>query len=58
MEMLPEEASREESQYRAYVSLEIQQGLDDEARGAVVSHAEVQQRLAKWIVRTERAARR
>jgi predicted transcriptional regulator len=51
LERLPEDASLEDIQYHIYVRQKIQQGLDDEDRGQVVSHAEVQQRLGKWLTR-------
>lgn len=46
---LPEDASLEDIQYHIYVRQKIQQGLDDVEAGRVVSHEEVQRRLAKWI---------
>jgi len=49
LQMLPEDASFEDIQYHIYVRQKIQQGLDDADAGRVVSHAEVQKRLAKWI---------
>jgi len=51
LEMLPEDASLEDIQYHIYVRQKIQQGMDDIDAGRVVSHAEVQQRLAKWLTR-------
>ncbi|HEX8253938.1 MAG TPA: hypothetical protein VF846_12385 [Thermoanaerobaculia bacterium] len=48
LQMLPEDASLEDIQYHIYVRQKIEQGLEDEAAGRVLSHAEVQQRLAKW----------
>ncbi|HVR39408.1 MAG TPA: hypothetical protein VMU84_09945 [Thermoanaerobaculia bacterium] len=36
-------------EYRNYVRQKIQQGLDDVAAGRVVSHEEVQKRIAEWI---------
>jgi predicted transcriptional regulator len=48
---LPEDASLEDIQYHIYVRQKIQQGLDDEEAGRVLSHAEVQQRLAKWLTK-------
>ena len=51
LQMLPEDASFEDIQYHIYVRQKIQQGLDDEAAGRVVSHADVQRRLAKWITK-------
>jgi predicted transcriptional regulator len=49
--MLPEDASLEDIQYHIYVRQKIQQGLDDAAAGRVVSHEEVQRRLAKWLTK-------
>lgn len=46
--MLPEDASLEDIQYHIYVRQKIEQGLADVEAGRVISHAEVQQRLAKW----------
>ena len=51
LEMLPEDASLEDIQYHIYVRQKIQQGIDDEDAGRVVSHADVQQRLAKWLTK-------
>jgi len=51
LQMLPEDASLEDIQYHIYVRQKIQQGLDDEAAGRVVSHVDVQRRLAKWLTK-------
>lgn len=51
LQTLPEDASLEDIQYHIYVRQKIQQGLDDVDAGRVVSHAEVQQRLAKWLTK-------
>ena len=51
LEMLPEDASLEDIQYHIYVRQKIQQGLDDVEAGRVVSHEEVQRRLAKWLTK-------
>ena len=49
LQALPEDASLEDIQYHIYVRQRIQQGLEDIEAGRVVSHAEVQKRLAKWL---------
>ena len=49
LENLPEDASLEDIQYHIYVRQKIEQGLADVAAGRVVSHEEVQRRLAKWL---------
>ena len=51
LEALPADASLEDIQYHIYVRQKIQQGLDDIAAGRVVSHDEVQKRLAKWLTK-------
>ena len=51
LQMLPEDASLEDIQYHIYVRQKIQQGLDDAEAGRVVSHSEVQRRLAKWLTK-------
>ncbi len=49
LEKLPEDASLEDIQYHIYVRQKIEQGLEDVSAGRVVSHEEVQRRLAKWL---------
>ena len=49
--MLPEDASLEDIQYHIYVRQKIEQGLADVEAGRVISHTEVQQRLAKWLTK-------
>jgi predicted transcriptional regulator len=51
LQVLPEDASLEDIQYHIYVRQKIQQGVEDSEAGRVVSHAEVQQRLAKWLTK-------
>jgi predicted transcriptional regulator len=51
LEKLPEDASLEDIQYHIYVRQKIEQGLDDVEAGRVVSHAEVQRRLARWLTK-------
>jgi predicted transcriptional regulator len=48
---LPEDATLEDIQYHIYIRQKIEQGLVDVEAGRVVSHAEVQQRLAKWLTK-------
>jgi predicted transcriptional regulator len=49
--MLPEDASLEDIQYHIYVRQKIEQGMTDVEAGRVISHGEVQQRLAKWLTK-------
>lgn len=49
LEQLPESASLEDIQYRIYVWKKIQAGLDTEAEGRVISQAEVERRMARWV---------
>jgi predicted transcriptional regulator len=51
LQMLPEDVSLDDIQHYIYVRQKIQQGLDDDEARRVVSHSEVQQRLAKWLTR-------
>jgi len=48
---LPEDATLEDIQYHIYVRQKIEQGLADVEAGRVVTHADVQQRLAKWLTK-------
>ena len=48
---LPEDATLEDIQYHIYVRQKIEQGIADVEAGRVISHAEVQQRLAKWLTK-------
>jgi predicted transcriptional regulator len=48
---LPDDASLEDIQYHIYVRQKVQQGLADEAAGRTLTHAEVQQRLSKWLTK-------
>lgn len=47
-EVLPEDASLEDIQYRIDVCQPIEQGLTDAYAGRVESHDEVVRRLQKW----------
>jgi len=49
LENLPEDASLEDIQYHLYVRQKIEQGLADVAAGRIISHAEVERRLSKWL---------
>ncbi len=49
LEKLPDDASFEDIQYHIYVRQKIEEGLADIGAGRVISHAEVQRRLAKWL---------
>jgi len=51
LQKLPEDASLEDIQYHIYVRQKIEQGLEDVEAGRVISHSEVQQRLAKWLTK-------
>lgn len=48
---LPEDSSLEDIQYHIYVRQTIEQGLADADAGRVLTHAEVEQRLAKWLTK-------
>lgn len=48
---LPENASLEDIQYHIYVRQKIEQGLADAEAGRVLSRAEVERRLGKWLAK-------
>jgi hypothetical protein len=49
LDQLPDNASLEEIQYHIYVRQKVQQGLEAEAEGRVISQAEVERRMARWV---------
>ena len=49
LEKLPDNASVDDIQYHIYVCQKIQKGLDAADRGEVISQAEAEQRMAKWL---------
>ena len=51
LDSLPDDISYEDIQYHIYVRQKIEQGLEDVAQGRVVSHEDVQKRLAKWLTK-------
>ena len=46
---LPEDATYEDIQYHIYVRQAIENGLAAVERGEVLSHEEVERRMAKWL---------
>ncbi|MBK9266126.1 MAG: hypothetical protein IPM54_40860 [Polyangiaceae bacterium] len=50
LEKLPEDASFEDIQYHIYVRQKIERGLADIEEGRVVDDAEVERRMARWLV--------
>ncbi|MBI4469668.1 MAG: hypothetical protein HY650_10145 [Acidobacteria bacterium] len=51
LEQLPESASLEDILYHIYVRQKIQKGLDAAAEGRIMSQAEIEQRMARWLVK-------
>ena len=49
LDTLPENSSFEDIQYHIYVRQKIRKGLEDEAEGRVISQAEVERRMARWV---------
>lgn len=49
LKQLPDEASYEEIQYHIYVRQKIEKGLKDVEEGRVLTQAEVERRMAKWL---------
>lgn len=51
LDQLPEDASLEDIQYQLYVRQKIQQGIQDVRDGKVLSHQEVEERMARWLAK-------
>lgn len=49
LDKLPEEASLEDIQYHLYVLQRVNRGREDVQAGRVVSHDEIERRLARWL---------
>ena len=49
LEQLPDTSSFEDIQYHIYVREKIEQGLQDMKKGRVLSQAEMERRMAKWL---------
>jgi predicted transcriptional regulator len=49
LDRLPDTSSFEGIQYHIYVREKIEQGLADVKKGRVLSQAEVERRMAKWL---------
>ena len=51
LEKLPDDATFEDIQYQIYVQQQIRQGLDDAQNGRTLKHAQVEQRMSRWLVK-------
>jgi len=51
LEELPDDVTLEDIQYHIYVRQKIERGLADIEAGRVVSHEEVERRMAKWLAK-------
>jgi hypothetical protein len=49
LDTLPDDASYEDIQYHIYVRQKIQGGLDDLQAGRVISQAEAERRMSRWL---------
>ena len=49
LKQLPQNASFEDIQYHIYVREKIERGLLDIKEGKVLSQAEVEKRMSKWL---------
>jgi len=49
LEKLPDDVSYEAIQYHIYVQQAVQRGIDAADQGNVISQAEVEERMAKWL---------
>ena len=48
IERLPDDCTVEDVQYHLYVQQKVERGLTDVRAGRVLSHDEVERRMAKW----------
>lgn len=49
LKQLPDDSTHEDIQYHLYVLEKIRKGQDDINQGRTTSHAEVKERLKKWL---------
>ena len=49
LDELPDDATLEDIQYRIYVRQQIEQGLADAQAGRVLTQAEAEQRMSRWL---------
>ena len=49
LEQLPDDVSFEDVQYHIYVRQKLERGLKDIQEGRVLTHEEVEQRMARWL---------
>ena len=49
LELLPDDASLEDIQYRIYVCQKIESGLEDVGAGRTISEAAFEARMSKWL---------
>lgn len=49
LDRLPEDATYEDIQYHIYVRQKVEKGLKDVEEGRVVSQAEAEARMEKWL---------
>ena len=49
LDQLPEDSSLEDIQYHIYVRQKIQRGLDCLPEGKLISQAEVEKRMSRWL---------
>lgn len=49
LDQIPDDSSFEDIQYHIYVREKIERGLKDVEEGRVLSHEEVERRMAKWL---------
>ena len=51
LEKLPDDASLNDIQYHIYVRQKIDRGLEAVKNGSIVSHEEIEKRMARWLER-------
>lgn len=48
---LPDDCSLEDIQYHLYVLQKVERGLADVKEGRVLSHEDVEKRMARWLAK-------
>ncbi len=49
LERIPDNSTYEDIRYHIFVRAKIERGLEDMRKGRVLSHEEVEKKIAKWL---------
>jgi predicted transcriptional regulator len=53
LKKLPDDASLEDIQYHIFVRQKVERGLEDLEAGRVITQAEAEQRMSRWLAGSE-----